>query len=153
MAYFDYQRRNSTDFRRKLKKTAKKHQKAQAAAAESQKGELQAQYHQALKESLENSPLPDDLQTREKVFVSEVSKADELISSGDNLGAAIAFYRALAIYPNPVDLLNIYDKSLKPEALDILRVLIVLEPPPVLAAALANVAAAASGPEPDLNVE
>lgn len=153
MVYFDYKRRNSPEFRRSLKKTAKKHQRAQAAAAESQKSELQTEYLAALKRSLASDPLPEDLAQKEKVFVAEVSKADEMISQDDNLGAAIAFYRALLIYPNPVDLLNIYDKSLKPEALDILRILIVMEPPPALAAALVNAASAASGPEPDLNVE
>lgn len=85
--------------------------------------------------------MPTEGSEREKFFVVEIGKADELtnlaLASGfqdQNLvqQAALAFYRALAVYPSPVELLGIYDKSVKKEILDIVRVLLVLEPPEIL---------------------
>lgn len=98
---------------------------------------LKTQVQQALKNSLENDPLPEDIEGREKFFVSEIARADELISLGEShaIEAALAFYRALAVYPNPVDLLSIYDKSVKQPVLDILRTMVLMEPP----AAIKNV--------------
>jgi import receptor subunit TOM20 len=147
--YFDYKRRSSVEFRKQLKKSAKKHIKEQKLAAEVGKSELRSKIQTVVKESLENDPLPDGLQEREKFFLAEVQRADELSNAGEAeyLNAALAFYRALRVYPNPVDLLNIYDKTLKEPIMDILRIMILLDPPPAIASALGGAAG------PDLAVE
>jgi import receptor subunit TOM20 len=144
--YFDYKRRNSPDFRKQLKKTAKKHAKQQEAAAEADKNELKNKVRKILQDSLKNDPIPESLQEREKFFVDEVARADELLTKpGDEneIHAALAFYRALRVYPSPVDLLNIYDKSLKPPVLEILRAMIVIEPPPAIANIMGEAASSA----------
>lgn len=132
-----------------MKRSTKKHIKEQKIAAEAGKSELRARIQKALKESLENDPLPEDLQEREKFFTAEVQRADELSNGGEaeHLNASLAFYRSLRVYPNPVELLNIYDKTLKEPIMDIVRIMILLEPPPAIASALGGAAG------PDLTVE
>jgi len=144
LIYFDYKRRNSPDFRRHLKKSTKKHERAKTVAAEAEQNQLKTKIETSLRESLQNDPLPEGLEEREKFFVAEVARADDMLNSGDgnHFEAALAFYRALRVYPSPVDLLGIYDKSLKAPTLDILRMMIIIEPPQAIASVLNNAAAA-----------
>lgn len=131
--YFDYQRRHSAEFRRALRKREQKYLKQKEQAAEAQKLDLKRRLETVLKESLVNDPLPVDMASREQFFVQEVGRADELINTNaDPVETALAFYRALAVYPNPIDLMGIYDKSVKPPVLDILRQMVLIEPPSVL---------------------
>jgi hypothetical protein len=37
--------------------------------------------------------------------------ADLFVTGADNIEAALCFYRALKVYPNPRELINIYDKT------------------------------------------
>ena len=37
--------------------------------------------------------------------------ADLFCAGADNIEAALCFYRALKVYPNPRELINIYDKT------------------------------------------
>jgi len=37
--------------------------------------------------------------------------AADLAAGADNVEAALCFYRALKVYPNPRELINIYDKT------------------------------------------
>ena len=152
LIYFDYKRRNSPEFRRQLRKSAKKHQKAKELAAEASKNEFKTKIEQVLKDSLVNDPIPEGLKEREKFFGEEVARADELLNTPgetNQVDAALAFYRALRVYPSPIDLLNLYDKSLKPPVLEILRTMVVLEPPPSLVSVLGGDVDV----QPDLNIE
>lgn len=98
-----------------------------------------------MKESLAKDPLPTNLNEQEKAFVQEIGHADELSSAGaPDIEVALAFYRALAVYPNPIELLTVYDKSVKAPVLDILRVMVALEPPKILAGAMSGSANTAS---------
>lgn len=134
-------RRNSPEFRKNIRKTAKAHAKKQEAQAEAEKKELKNKLHALVKNSLAEDPLPTDLKAQETFFVQEVGRADELTKASDEASlqeAALAFYRALRVYPNPVDLLGIFDKSVKQPVLDYIRTMIVLEPPPALASVLSS---------------
>lgn len=114
---------------------------------ESQKKELKTKIAKVLRESLKNDPLPTDNSAKEQFFLNEVGRADELSNKGgDDVQTALAFYRALAVYPSPIELLGIYDKSVKKPVYEILRDMIVIEPPAALRMALggASMAAAAS---------
>jgi hypothetical protein len=42
------------------------------------------------------------------------------VTGSDNLEAALAFYKALKVYPQPKDLISIYDKTVPKECLEIL---------------------------------
>ncbi|OLY85194.1 Mitochondrial import receptor subunit tom20 [Smittium mucronatum] len=112
LAYFDYKRRNDPNFRKKLKKDYRKAKKlAQEASAKTSItiGERALQ----LVESLQNEKLPTDPAEKEAFFMSKVSAGEALSMKGpseyDN--AAKNFYQALKIYPNPIELIMIYQKT------------------------------------------
>ncbi|VVT49405.1 uncharacterized protein SAPINGB_P002254 [Magnusiomyces paraingens] len=133
LIYFDYQRRHNPEFRRALRKREQKYIKQKELQAEAKKMDMKLRIEKVLKESLAKDPIPTDMGAREKYFVAEVGRADELLSAGaDPVETALAFYRALCVYPNPIDLMSIYDKSVKPPVLDILRQMVIIEPPSVL---------------------
>lgn len=46
---------------------------------------------------------------------------------GDNLEAALAFYKALKVYPQPKDLISIYDKTVPKEVLEVLAEMVALD--------------------------
>lgn len=47
---------------------------------------------------------------------------------GDNqIEAAIAFYKALKVYPQPKDLISIYDKTVPKEVLEILAEMVAMD--------------------------
>lgn len=152
LVYFDYQRRHNPEFRRKLRKREQKYQKEKELLAEAKKNVIKSKVEKILRDSLKNDPLPESMDAREKFFVVEIGRADELTNQGaDEVETALAFYRALCVYPNPIDLLNIYDKSVKQPILDILRQMVMIEPPLPLKSVLSG--AAPSGSGPSLTVE
>lgn len=156
LVYFDYKRRNDPQFRRNLKKAEQKYKKEKELLASAEKEQLKTQIEQALRDSLANDPVPASLEEREKFFVSEIARADELLNQGESqaIPAALAFYRALSVYPSPVDLLGIYDKSVRQPVLDILRTMVLLEPPAALKNVFGGSAAASAGAAgPEFSVE
>ena len=46
----------------------------------------------------------------------------------DQIEAALCFYKALKVYPQPGDLINIYDKTVPKPVLDILAEMIATDP-------------------------
>lgn len=45
----------------------------------------------------------------------------------DNIEAALAFYKALRVYPQPKDLISIYDKTVPKDVLEILAEMVALD--------------------------
>ena len=45
----------------------------------------------------------------------------------DQIQAALAFYRALKVYPQPKDLISIYDKTVPKEVLEILAEMVAMD--------------------------
>jgi import receptor subunit TOM20 len=45
----------------------------------------------------------------------------------DNIEAALAFYKALKVYPQPKDLISIYDKTVPKECLEILAEMVAMD--------------------------
>ncbi|PVU90618.1 hypothetical protein BB559_004519 [Furculomyces boomerangus] len=66
-----------------------------------------------LVKSLKDSKVPTNPEEREQFFMTQVSSGETLASKGpseyDN--AAKCFYQALKVYPNPVELIMIYQKT------------------------------------------
>lgn len=46
----------------------------------------------------------------------------------EQIEAAIAFYKALKVYPQPKDLISIYDKTVPKEVLEILAEMVAMDP-------------------------
>ncbi|KAI5453011.1 mitochondrial import receptor subunit tom20 [Naganishia albida] len=111
-AWFDYKRRNDPVFRKNLKR---EHKKIHASAAKEEKvrkvkntAMLKASLVEISKETLPTSP-----QEREQYFMEQVAMGEGLAAAGpiNEVPAALCFYRALRVYPSPVELIMIYQKT------------------------------------------
>lgn len=135
--YFDYQRRNSVDFRKTLKKKAVKHQKqSQKAQKETKKSKFEAA-KKAVEDDLAVNPLPTALADKEPYFVSQLSMGEQLAALPDKqIEAALCFYKALAVYPNPTDILGVLQKVTPEEIYETVVMMIAARPPPPVSSVL-----------------
>ncbi|RPB18567.1 mitochondrial import receptor subunit tom-20 [Terfezia boudieri ATCC MYA-4762] len=123
--YFDYRRRHDPEFRKALKRDRKRHarsERAQQAAASAQQREIVAKAVRQVQ--LEGFPV--DVEEKEVYFMQEVAQGEVLCQEGPDraLEAALAFYKALKVYPQPGELISIYDKTVPKHVLDILAEMI-----------------------------
>ncbi|KAJ1928180.1 mitochondrial import receptor subunit tom20 [Tieghemiomyces parasiticus] len=119
--YFDYKRRNDPSFRRKLKREKKKAQKAKQEVEKITQAQREISIDRALTRALEE-PLPTDVAQKEKMFLESVSLGESLFASGETKyeDAAVHFYRALKVYPDPIELITIYQKTIPGPVLTII---------------------------------
>ncbi|EIN10928.1 MFS general substrate transporter [Punctularia strigosozonata HHB-11173 SS5] len=113
-AYFDYKRRNDADFRRKLRKEKKKVDKTKSQASSNEGSSARPEELREALERLRNEELPTTAEEREQFFTAQVGMGEQLIMQGPMfaLPASLHFYRALRVYPSPVELIVIYQKTL-----------------------------------------
>ncbi|KIY73922.1 MAS20-domain-containing protein [Cylindrobasidium torrendii FP15055 ss-10] len=113
--YFDYKRRNDTSFRKKLRKDKKRVEKIATVEAEEESAasavspaDLREAYLRVKKEEAPAGP-----SERENYFMSQVSMGEQLAMQGPifYLPASLAFFRALRVYPAPLELMVIYEKT------------------------------------------
>jgi import receptor subunit TOM20 len=109
--YFDHKRRSDPDFRKNLKKQQKKisrqNEEASKAAERSQKDKIRRVVDEANEEGF-----PKDPEETESYFMQEVARGEGMCQDGsDPVEAALCFYRALKVYPQPRELISIYDKT------------------------------------------
>lgn len=72
---------------------------------------------------------PTDVEDKEAYFMSEVGRGESLCQDGsDQIEAALCFYRALKVYPQPKELIHIYDKTVPKPIIDILAEMIATDP-------------------------
>lgn len=105
---------------------------------------------------------PTDLEEKESFFMSEVAKGESLCSEGmfpvsleprmhgylqsaDTLAGAICFWKALHVYPQPKDLISIYERTVPKEVLEVLAELIAMDASLKLGGAAGASAAGADG--------
>ncbi|ODV77398.1 protein import receptor MAS20 [Suhomyces tanzawaensis NRRL Y-17324] len=150
-AYFDYQRRNSAEFRKSLKKKAVKHAKlSEKIEKETKKSKFEA-VKKALEEDLKANPVPVDLAEKENFFMQQVALGEQLASLPDQkIESALCFYKALAVYPNPTDILGVYQRSVPEDIYEVVVMMIAAKPPPAVSNVL-NPELKAEKPEEDLD--
>ncbi|RLV92102.1 Mitochondrial import receptor subunit [Spathaspora sp. JA1] len=149
--YFDYRRRNSAEFRKSLKKRANKQQKLKEKKdAETKQIKLEA-VKSALIADLQANPIPTDLSEREAFFMEQVATGEQK-TKDDPIDAAICFYKALAVYPNPTDILGIYQKTVPEDVYELVVMMIAVYPPASVSNILNKGPAAPAAPtEEDLD--
>ncbi len=166
-SYFDYRRRNDATFRRSLGKEYKRVRKAEAKKAAASATEESTLIDSAVSETQameRDGRIPAAVDMREQYFMEQVSLGEMLFAQGKPhyVDAAIAFFRALKVYPSPYELIVIYQKTVPPEVLDLVMKMVAKDvgaPAPgseggVAAGGLeaaAQAAAAAAGGKSDLN--
>ncbi|KAJ2083062.1 mitochondrial import receptor subunit tom20 [Coemansia sp. RSA 988] len=110
--YFDYNRRNSPQFRRRLRRDRKKAEKTAEKISKDPSLDDVNELAMELLKSLSDEKLPESQSEKEKYFMDNLSKGEALCQSPDSYpAAACCFYQALRVYPNPVELVMIYQKS------------------------------------------
>ncbi|MCJ1370912.1 hypothetical protein MMC20_002126 [Loxospora ochrophaea] len=126
--YFDHKRRNNPEFRKALKRESRKVARAAKEQAEAQGAQQKEVIKTAVAEAKEEG-FPTDVEERESYFMNEVARGEQLCQEGsDQVEAAICFYKALKVYPQPRDLIGIYDKTVPKPVLDILAEMIAGDP-------------------------
>ncbi|GEQ66648.1 hypothetical protein JCM33374_g311 [Metschnikowia sp. JCM 33374] len=140
--YFDYNRRTSPEFRKQLKKRHVKQQKdAIKQQQESKKSKMLA-VKKALTDDLAENPIPTDLTKKEEFFMEQVATGEQLANNPDTkVDAALRFYKALAVYPNPTDIMGIYQKTVPEDVYELLVMMIAIQPP----ATITNIIGGAAG--------
>ncbi|KAI7295371.1 hypothetical protein KC315_g18974, partial [Hortaea werneckii] len=72
---------------------------------------------------------PKDPEETEGYFMQEVARGESMCTDGsDPVDAALCFYKALKVYPQPRELISIYDKTVPKPILDILAEMIAVDP-------------------------
>ncbi|KAJ7437081.1 hypothetical protein B0H11DRAFT_632966 [Mycena galericulata] len=129
--YFDYRRRSDPEFRKKIRKEKKRVDKslAQSREALAAANEVsEAELREALKQ-IKSEPRIPTQEGRESYFLSQVGMGEQLAARGEPfyLPAALSFYRALAVYPSPAELLGIYQKTVPEPIVKIILALVNLD--------------------------
>jgi len=109
--YFDHRRRTDTAFRKQLKKQHKKVSKASEQEAKASERSQKEKIRQVVEEANEEG-FPRDPEETEGYFMQEVARGEAMCTDGsDPVDAALCFYKALKVYPQPRELISIYDKT------------------------------------------
>lgn len=126
--YFDYKRRAHPDFRRSLRRNERHQVRAEKEEAKAKSQHQRQKIKNAVAEAVD-AGFPKDPSEREMYFMEQVSKGEVMSSDPNNLfESALAFYKALKVYPSPGDLIGIYDQTVSKQVLDILAELIAADP-------------------------
>lgn len=109
--YFDHARRSKPEFRRQLRRNERK--QARQAKVEAEVETLHQRV--AIKESVDEAKeegFPTSVEEKEAYFLDQVTIGEQLgADPSRSLEAALAFYKGLKVYPQPQDLIGIYDKT------------------------------------------
>ncbi|KAL0078602.1 mitochondrial outer membrane translocase complex, subunit Tom20 domain-containing protein [Phycomyces blakesleeanus] len=115
MVYFDYSRRSDPDFKKKLRRDRKMAAKAAKESEESSKmGRVELIEQVIIAAAQENYPTTPE--EKEQYFMSQVAAGEALCAQGEPFynEAILPFYKALKVYPAPMELIMIYQKTLPP---------------------------------------
>jgi len=126
--YFDYKRQTDPEFRKALKRESRREARLARSQAEAQSTQQKEAIRVAVASAREEG-FPTDVEDKEAFFMSEVARGETLCQDGsDQVEAALCFYKALKVYPQPSDLISIYDKTVPKPVLDILAEMIASDP-------------------------
>ncbi|KAI8087048.1 mitochondrial outer membrane translocase complex, subunit Tom20 domain-containing protein [Gilbertella persicaria] len=113
LVYFDSQRRSNPEFRRQLrrerKKAVKEAKEAEKSSTESKLKLIERVIVECARENYPTSP-----EQKEKYFMEQVAAGEALCGQGPQYydDAILPFYKALKVYPAPMELIMIYQKTI-----------------------------------------
>lgn len=124
--YFDYKRRNDPMFRKKLRKQSKQSMKEAKRELKAAAQQETMMIEKAVRDAAEPGALPSGVQEKEAFFMEQVATGEALFAQGAayHVPAAIAFFKALKVYPAPVELVMIYQKAVPKEVFDLIMKLV-----------------------------
>ncbi|KAL9005900.1 MAG: hypothetical protein Q9188_001362 [Gyalolechia gomerana] len=142
--YFDHKRRTDPGFRKSLKRESRRIAKAAKQEAEAQGAQQKQAVRDAVTEAQEEG-FPTTVEEKETFFMNMVGQGEALCQSGESgcpshehnvlmqtsesthIEAALCFYKALKVYPQPGDLISIYDKTVPKPVLDMLAEMVAFD--------------------------
>lgn len=128
--YFDYKRRSNPQFRKQLRHKIKKQEALEKKEQEEAKQVKLQNVREFLTQELATDPIPSDPTQREATFTTNVEIGERLsMTPGKELESASKFYKALSVYPNPADLLGIYQRSVPEAVYEYIVMMIAILPP------------------------
>ncbi|KAI7881310.1 protein import receptor MAS20 [Lichtheimia hyalospora FSU 10163] len=161
IVYFDYKRRSDPNFRKNLKRQRKQAAKVAKAQEEDDKNAKIKLIEQVIVAAAQET-YPTTPEEREKYFMEQVAAGEALCGQGPEQyeNAILPFYKALKVYPAPMELVMIYQKTVpEPVFTTIVNILAIEQQameangaaPPANAEEAA--AAAATGAEPEIPID
>ncbi|KAL8798972.1 MAG: hypothetical protein Q9223_007754 [Gallowayella weberi] len=125
--YFDHKRRTDPEFRKNLKRESKRIAKVAKEEAEAQGAKQKRQIREAVTEAIEEG-FPTNVEEKEAYFMNEVGHGEVLCQNeSTHIEAGLCFYKALKVYPQPGDLITIYDKTVPKPVLDIVAEMVAFD--------------------------
>ncbi|KAL8823831.1 MAG: hypothetical protein Q9170_008310 [Blastenia crenularia] len=125
--YFDHKRRTDPEFRKALKRESRRIAKAAKEEAEAQGAQQKQAIRQAVTEAQEEG-FPTSVEEKESFFMNMVGQGEALCQNESlQIEAALSFFKALKVYPQPGDLITIYDKTVPKPVLDILAEMVAFD--------------------------
>ncbi|KAI0965670.1 mitochondrial import receptor subunit tom-20 [Xylaria arbuscula] len=122
--YFDYQRRANPNFRKTLRREERRQARAEKEEAVLSSKQKRHDIQSAIDAAIEEG-FPTGVNEKEQYFMEYVQQGEVLASDPTHtVDAALAFYKALKVYPTPRDLISIYDKTVDKRVLDVLAEMI-----------------------------
>ncbi|KAI1755619.1 mitochondrial import receptor subunit tom-20 [Xylaria castorea] len=122
--YFDYKRRANPNFRKELRREERRQARVEKEEAVAQGKQKRRGIQTAVDAALEEG-FPTGVNEKEQYFMEYVQQGEALASDpSQTIEAALAFYKALKVYPTPRDLISIYDKTVDKRVLDVLAEMI-----------------------------
>ncbi|GAA5807152.1 hypothetical protein MFLAVUS_000503 [Mucor flavus] len=128
LVYFDQKRRTDPDFKRQLKRERKKATKVVKETQEKELVTVEALIQKVL-EAVAQETFPEAPEAKEAYFMDKVSIGEGLCAQGEEFydESVEHFYKALKIYPAPLELIMIYQKTLPEKVFRIIVNLMALE--------------------------
>ncbi|KAI8054279.1 MAS20 protein import receptor-domain-containing protein [Syncephalis plumigaleata] len=126
--YFDHKRRNDPKFRRKLKRQRKRAEKERKLKDDGSENATANIIASALARCNDETA-PTSVEGKEKYFMDQIAIGESLLTRGPSgyEDAAVHFYRAFRVYPSPMELLLILQKTLPTELFQIIMGMMQLE--------------------------
>ncbi|PWN42306.1 protein import receptor MAS20 [Ceraceosorus guamensis] len=127
--YFDHKRRSDPQFRKALKRDSKRTARAAQKADKESKAALSAKIETAVRDVRKPGVLPSGVEEREQYFMISVGEGEQLFARGpaSHFDAAVAFFKALKVYPSPLELVMIYQKAVPAEVFALIMEMIGLD--------------------------
>jgi len=127
--YFDYRRQHEPGFRQSLKRESRRYQRTQREVAQAQDAAEMRQLRQLVSEAKEEG-FPAGREEREMYFLTQIQSGEQLTQANDPenyLEAAFSFWKALKVYPETSQLMQIFNNTVPAGCLDILAKMIAVD--------------------------
>ncbi|KAK5628493.1 hypothetical protein RRF57_004208 [Xylaria bambusicola] len=117
-------RRANPNFRKTLRREERRQARAEKEEAVAQTKQKRRDIQAAVDAAIEEG-FPTGVNEKEQYFMEYVQQGEVMASDPTRtIDAALAFYKALKVYPTPRDLISIYDKTVDKRVLDVLAEMI-----------------------------